>query len=114
MVSYYPSMDAVQGGAARYTSPPVATRLAPRHDKPTPYQARPELYGAAFSVVDDAKDKARQLSADAQKEFDKAVVKAKPAAAKMELYSGSYYAACTFGGLLACVSQPPPRNGFPD
>ena len=104
MVSYYPSLDAVQGG--RYASPPMATRLAPRYGKPTPYQARPELYGA-FSVVDDTKDKAKQLSAEAQKEFDKAVAKAKPATGKMELYSGSYYAACTFGGLLACVSSIP-------
>lgn len=98
MVSYYPSMDTVQG--SMYT--PTATRFA--HGKPTPYQARPELY-AAFSVVDDAKDKAKQLSAEAQKEFDKAAAKAKPAASKMELYSPSYYAACTFGGLMACVSQ---------
>ncbi|TQV95858.1 phosphate carrier protein [Cordyceps javanica] len=91
MVSYHPSLDAVHsaGAAAVYTPP-------------TPYQARPELYGAAFSVVDDAKDKAKQLSAQAQREFDKAAVKAKPSTGKMELYSGSYYAACTFGGLLAC------------
>lgn len=103
MVSYYPSMDAVH--AARYTPPPsmAATRRR-AHGTPTPYQARPELYGA-FSVVDDAKDKARQLSAEAQREFDRAAVKAKPSAGKMELYSGSYYAACTFGGLLACVSR---------
>ncbi|OAA42945.1 mitochondrial phosphate carrier protein 2 [Beauveria brongniartii RCEF 3172] len=96
MVSYYPPPDAVQ--AAVYT-PPVANHLA--HSKPTPYQARPELYGA-FSVVEDAKDKAKQLSVEAQREFDRAAAKAKPKTATMELYSGSYYAACTFGGLLAC------------
>lgn len=68
----------------------------------TPHQARPELY-VAYSVVDDAKDKAKKLSAEAQKEFDKAsgAVQAK-AGKKLELYSGQYYAACTFGGMMAC------------
>lgn len=80
---------------------PLAARVA---GKPTPYQARSELYGA-YSVVEDVKDKAKQLSAEAQKEFDKAAGAAKPA--KMELYSGQYYATCTFGGLLACVSEMP-------
>lgn len=52
--------------------------------RPTPHQARPELYGA-FSVVDDAKGKART--------------------GQIELYSGKFYAACTVGGLMACVSS---------
>ncbi|KAL1869311.1 hypothetical protein VTK73DRAFT_3178 [Phialemonium thermophilum] len=69
--------------------------------KSTPYQARPELYNA-YSVVDDAKDKARKLSDEAAKEFDIASKKAQEKAGKIELYSGKYYAACTFGGLLAC------------
>ncbi|KAI0137079.1 mitochondrial carrier domain-containing protein [Xylariales sp. AK1849] len=67
----------------------------------TPYQARPELYGA-FSVVDDAKNKAKKLSSEAQAEFDKASKTAQAKTGKIELYSGQYYAACTFGGLLAC------------
>lgn len=72
--------------------------------KPTPFQARPELY-AAYSVVDDAKNKAQQLSSEAQKEFDKASDATKGAAPKkMELYTPTFYAAATFGGLLACVS----------
>ena len=69
----------------------------------TPYQARPELYGA-WSVVDDAKDKANKLGAEATKEFEKASAAAQSKAGKIELYSGKYYAACTFGGLMACVS----------
>ncbi|ATY62323.1 mitochondrial phosphate carrier 2 [Cordyceps militaris] len=98
MVSYYyPSLDAVPG--AMYTPPGVPVRFT--HGRPTTYQARSELYGA-LSVVDDAKDKAKQLSAEAQREFDRAAIRAKPNPAKMELYSGSYYAACTFGGLMAC------------
>ncbi|CAG9939243.1 unnamed protein product [Clonostachys rosea f. rosea IK726] len=55
---------------------------------PTPLQARPELY-SAFSIVEDAKDKALKAAA-------------KPQAGKIELYSPKYYAACTFGGMLAC------------
>lgn len=98
MVSYYPSLDAAP--SAMFS--PMSSRSA-AFNKATPYQARPELYGA-FSVVDDAKDKAKELSAEAQKEFNKAASQAKASTSKMELYSPSYYAACTFGGLLACVS----------
>ncbi|OAA64978.1 mitochondrial phosphate carrier protein 2 [Cordyceps fumosorosea ARSEF 2679] len=98
MAPYYPSLDAIHG-AAIYT-PSAGARLA--HGRPTPYQARPELYGAAMSVVEDAKDKAKKLSAEAQREFDLAAGRASKSTGKMELYSGSYYAACTFGGLMAC------------
>jgi solute carrier family 25 phosphate transporter 3 len=71
---------------------------------PTPYQARLDLY-PAYSVIDDAKNKAQKLSAEASKEFEAASQKAQAKAGKMELYSGKYYAACTFGGLMACVSS---------
>ena len=70
---------------------------------PTPYQARLDLY-PALSVVDDAKNRAQKLSAEAAKEFEAASQKAQAKAGKMELYSGKYYAACTFGGMMACVS----------
>ncbi|KAJ9648517.1 Cu/Pi carrier [Coniosporium tulheliwenetii] len=65
------------------------------------YQARSELYGA-WSAIDDAKHKTVQLSDAAVKEFEKASNKAQAKAGKIELYSPKYYAACTFGGLLAC------------
>lgn len=55
--------------------------------------------------MDDAKNKAQKLSKEAQAEFEKASSKAQAKAGKIELYSGKYYAACTFGGLLACVSD---------
>ncbi|KAK8125860.1 uncharacterized protein PG998_001619 [Apiospora kogelbergensis] len=77
------------------------SRLTPRRSQATPCQARPELYGA-FSVVDDAKDKAKKLSAEAQAEFDKASAATKAKTGQLELYSPGYYAACTFGGLMAC------------
>lgn len=67
----------------------------------TPHQARLERYHA-YSVVDNAKDKAQKLSAEAQAEFDKASAAAQAKAGRIELYSPKYYAACTFGGLLAC------------
>ena len=77
----------------------------------THYQARPELYGA-YSIVDDAKDKAQKLSDKAAKEFDLASQKAPVDSGKIELYSNKYYAACTFGGLLACVSDALRSPGF--
>lgn len=92
MPSLFPSQQTV---LQSFGSPLIAPT-----NKATPYQARPELYGA-YSVVDDAKNKAQQLSKQAQAEFDKASGASK--AGKIQLYSGQYYAACTFGGLLACV-----------
>ncbi|KAK3693571.1 mitochondrial carrier domain-containing protein [Podospora appendiculata] len=67
----------------------------------TPYQARLELY-PAYSIVDDTKNKAKRLSAEATKEFEAASQKAQASAGKIELYSAKYYAACTVGGLMAC------------
>lgn len=93
MPSLFPSQDALRQS---FRSP-----LVPQ-TKPTPYQARAELYGA-WSVVDDAKSKAQKLSKEAQAEFDKASSATLAKTGKIELYSGKYYAACTVGGLLACV-----------
>lgn len=66
----------------------------------TPYQARMDLY-SAYSTVE---DKAKKLSAEAQAELSKATSAAQTKKATIEMYSGQFYAACTFGGLLACVS----------
>lgn len=68
------------------------------------YQARQELYGT-WSAVDDAKDKANKLSNAAVKELQQASAKAQQATGKIEMYSPKFYAACTTGGLLACVSH---------
>lgn len=113
MVLLFPSPETVQNVLV---NPVLGSRLqnglSPRG---TPYQARPELY-SAYSVVDDAKNKAKQLSDEAAKEFDLAAKKAQGNNGKIELYSSKYYAACTFGGLLACVSlifsipPSPPRS----
>lgn len=71
--------------------------------KRTPLEARTELY-PIWSAIDDAKNKANSLSSEAAKEFDKASAAAQAKTGKIELYSAQYYAACSFGGLLACVS----------
>lgn len=70
----------------------------------TPWQARTELY-PAFSIVDDTKDKAKKIGNEAAKELEKAGGKAQVKTGQIELYSGRFYAACTVGGLMACVSQ---------
>ena len=65
---------------------------------------------SAWSAVDTVKDKAGQLSNEAVREFEKASSKAQQKAGAIELYSAKYYAACTFGGLLACVRSPCPTQ----
>jgi hypothetical protein len=75
----------VEGSAARAYTP--MSRL---HTGPTPFQARPEMF-AAYSVVEDTKRKVEAV--------------AKSNSGKLELFSPQYYAACTVGGMMACVSQ---------
>lgn len=94
MPSLFPSFKVLQQAFPG----PGDAKSAPASSAATPRQARSELY-VAYSVVDDAKSKAKKLSAEAQREFDKAAGAGK----KLELYSGQYYAACTVGGLAACV-----------
>lgn len=53
--------------------------------------------------TDSVKDKAEQVAADAAKQYEKASNKAQAKVGGIELYSGKYYAACTFGGIIACV-----------
>lgn len=58
---------------------------------------------STWSAIDNIKDKSGGLSNEAAREFEKASSKAQLKAGAIELYSTKYYAACTFGGLLACV-----------
>jgi len=94
MSPLHPDRDTVQAQAPKYSAYANAS-------KPSPYLARTDLY-SAWSVVDDAKDKAKQVGHEAAKELEKAGAKAQAKTGKIALYSGQYYAACTFGGLLAC------------
>ena len=57
----------------------------------------------AFSVAEETKGKASALGQEAQREIQKASSAAQAKTGEIELYSPKYYAACTFGGLVACV-----------
>ncbi len=79
---------------------------AARSQEPTPKPlqtktARPQF--SIWSVTEDAKSKANALSEEAQREIKKASAAAQAKTGQIELYSAKYYAACTFGGLVACV-----------
>lgn len=103
MAPLFPRHDAfTQLFTSPLTSAPKQGAPAPAPDQPTRWQARPELYGAAYSTIDDVKGKAQKISAEATKEFEKASSKAQAKTGTIELYSGKYYAACTFGGMMAC------------
>ena len=65
------------------------------------FHSRPAF--TAWSVAEDTKDKASQLGHEAAVEIRKASEKAQAKTGHIELYSAKYYAACTFGGLIACV-----------
>lgn len=68
---------------------------------PSRWAAQSELY-PAWSATEDAKNKAASIGHAAVAEFEKASHKAQDKAGRIELYSPKYYAACTFGGILAC------------
>jgi solute carrier family 25 phosphate transporter 3 len=69
--------------------------------RPSKWAAQHENY-PIWSATEDAKNKAHKLSDAAVAEFEKASNKTQAKVGKIELYSPKYYAACTFGGLLAC------------
>ena len=75
--------------------------------KPAPKQSehpqkRPIF--SAWSAADEVQNQAAKLSNAAQAEYEKASQKVQKQTGKIELYSLNYYAACTVGGILACVS----------
>lgn len=70
--------------------------------KPVEHPQKRSIF-STWSAADAVKDKAIQLSDAAQAEYEKASQKAQAKAGGIELYSAKYYAACTFGGLMACV-----------
>jgi solute carrier family 25 (mitochondrial phosphate transporter), member 3 len=70
--------------------------------KPTEHPQKRPIF-SAFSTADAVKDKAVELTDAAAKEYEKASGKAQAKVGGIELYSGKYYAACTVGGILACV-----------
>ncbi|CAK1363556.1 unnamed protein product [Cercospora beticola] len=86
---------------------PTFSALSATFGEATPYQSTPKrkdishLY-TSWDVTEDAENKATQLSDKAAAELAKASNIAQEKTGKIELYSGKYYAACTFGGLMAC------------
>lgn len=74
--------------------------------RPKPTQSLPRPKFSAWSVAEDAKNNAGALSEKAQAEIKQASATAQAKTEHIELYSGKYYAACTFGGLAACVGIP--------
>ena len=70
--------------------------------KPTEHPQKRPIF-STWSAAESAKGKAVELSQAAQKEYEKASQKAQAKVGGIELYSGKYYAACTVGGILACV-----------
>ncbi|KAK5124313.1 hypothetical protein LTR85_002016 [Meristemomyces frigidus] len=98
MPSLFPTASALSATFG-IASPYSMQQSAPA--KRSPYQARTELY-QSWDIAEDAKQKTAQLSDAAVKEYSKASNKAQATAGKIELYSGKYYAACVFGGLMAC------------
>lgn len=80
---------------------PLPQRLPDTPSKPTEWTAQQDRY-PVWSVTDDAKKKAEALSSTAAAEIQKASLKAQDKTGHIELYSPKYYAACTFGGVMAC------------
>lgn len=59
----------------------------------------------AWSAIDDAKKKADAFAHEAAREYEVVSHKAQEKTGKIEPWTAKYYAACTVGGLLACVSR---------
>lgn len=98
MVGLYPSQAAIS-----HSFLPTSPFFKPEPAPAAHPQKRPIF--SAWSAADTVKDKAQELSAEAAKEYEKASAKVQEKTGKIELYSGKYYAACTFSGILACVGH---------
>ncbi|KAL8909381.1 MAG: hypothetical protein Q9207_000216 [Kuettlingeria erythrocarpa] len=85
--------DAFSSQAIYASNPPLE-----QHSPNAPKQR----HFSAWSTIDDGDTKAGALSVEAQKEISQASVGARAKTGQIELYSPKYYAACTFGGLMAC------------
>jgi len=86
---------------------PTSSALSAVFGKRTPVESNEKKQPSqtqfqTWSVTEDAERKASELSTAAAKEYQKASSIAQAKAGNIELYSAKYYAACTFGGLMAC------------
>lgn len=57
----------------------------------------------AWSAIDDAKLKADAVAKEAAREYEVASKTAQSKTGNIEPWTGKYYAACIFGGMMACV-----------
>ena len=85
--------------------PLTATRSQEAIPKPL-HSSTAEPQFSIWSVAEDAKSKANALSAEAQREIQKASAAAQAKTGQIELYSAKFYGVATFGGLIACVGIP--------
>ena len=101
MPSILPSQEVLSGALAPQSSPANSNK---GHVDPAPAnkQQRP-LFGA-WSVIEDVKHAAEKVEKAAAKDFDKASNKVQSKTGHIEPWSAKYYASCTIGGLMACVS----------
>jgi len=96
MPSIFPSASCLSATFGQAS--PYKTETKPKR---SPYRIDESRF-SSWSVSEDVGDKANKLSEAAVKEFEKASATAQKQAGAIELYSGKYYAICTFGGLMAC------------
>ncbi|KAF2498199.1 mitochondrial carrier [Lophium mytilinum] len=100
MQPLYPSQEILQNVFS--ASSPLTLHKTSSTPKPRSKYEAPRGVFNTWSAIDDAKNKAGQLSNAAIQELGKGSAKAQAKAGNIEMYSMQYYAACTFGGLLAC------------
>jgi hypothetical protein len=83
------------GGLGQSRSEPAKQNSHPQKRAPFP----------AWSAIDDAKLKADALAKEAAREYEVASKTAQSKTGKIEPWTAKYYAACIFGGMMACVCR---------
>lgn len=100
--SIFPDQGALNVFFASRHHPIFGTKLDSEKPPTSLTQERPTF--PAWSAVEDIKSKAEAAGNAAGKDFQLASNKVQAKTGHIELYSAKYYATCTLGGLLACVS----------
>ncbi|MCJ1342852.1 hypothetical protein MMC31_001041, partial [Peltigera leucophlebia] len=92
-----PLLFPTQGTLSDAFSPRMPFGSEPSQQQPSPADRYP-----AWSTVEGGKSNAGTLSKEAQSELRKASQTLQAKKGEIQLHSPQYYAACTFGGLIAC------------
>lgn len=95
-----PLLFPTQGTLSDAFSPRMPFGSEPSQQQPSPADRYP-----AWSTVEGGKSNAGTLSKEAQSELRKASQTLQAKKGEIQLHSPQYYAACTFGGLIACVGS---------